>query len=424
MLENILPTIFYVLGYVAIFLFLLKQKYDWSVLYIVLIWICSSLYALIFQAMMSEDMYSNITCLPYVFLLVCFILSLIPICKGTSLIKEEYDIRNLDLYKKIMMFFIVISVLPFIENLIHFVSSYGAADTSSLADMYDDKMSKVGAKITWLSAPGRLFNSIDGIFLQFIMFVPFVLLTQKSNSKVFLILSFLPVSNHIVFQLCESGRGTATQFIMVGCFLLLLFRKAIPQRRLKVLKIGMIVVLSFFIAAMSVLTTARRDAHNRGVDNAVVVGYYLAKSHLDFNEKLWYIKKHTEGDNAFGFVKGMLGFYVPANKNEYWTYSKIGVIPSLFYTYIGDWYMDFGAFVTLLLFIVVCKVCSDYFGKRRKTTSMVKLFMFFILCQVVIMGWSINYFKTPGGFRNLLINIVFILFIQSFSKHARVLYEK
>lgn len=423
MFNTTFPTILYMLGYVAIFIFLLRKKYDVTILFIVSIWIVSSIYALVFQSLMPQYVYNNITYLPYAFLLLCFGLTLIPVCKGLHLVRDEYCIANIGLYKKIMLFFIVVSLVPLIENLRYFLTSYGAANTSGLADMYDDKMS-MGLQVTWLSFVGKLGNSLDGIFIQFLMFIPFVFLTQKKISKWMLICSFLPALNHVIFQMCASGRTVVTQFTLIAVFFLFFFRKAIPAPRWRLIRICLIVFFVLFGAALSVLTSARKEAHNRDNETYEVYGYYLAKSHLDFNHNLWYIKKNTEGDNSFGFVKSLLGFDVPENKNDYWTYNKIGVIPSLFYTYIGDWYMDFGPIITLVLFIFVSIFCTAYFSRKCHNVPIIRLFAYYVLCQIIFMGWSFNCFKTPMGFRNLLISMMLIIIVQNFSKHARLMYDK
>lgn len=425
MFSSIFPTICYVLGFVAIFLYMLRKKCDPVALYCVFVWIISSVYALVFQSMMSQWMYFDISFLPYIFLIICFTLTITPVCKGAHFVRNEYLINNIKIYKMIMFFFIIVSIIPFYENLKYVLFSYGAANTNSLADMYDDKMSGGTLNYHWLSYIGRIGNSLDGIFFQFIMFFPFVFFTQKKIKNTFLALSFIPAINHLLFQFCVSGRGTVAQFMLVSIFLLLLFRKSIPPQRLKFIKFFLITLFASFIAALSILTASRKDAHHKDVEDSVVVGYYLAKSHLDFNQSLWHIRKHTEGDNAFMYIKSLAGFDVPMNKNDFWNYNKTGILPYLFYTYIGDWYMDFGALVTLMLFIFVCVFCSFYFGKKNRFIPMSKLFMYYVLCQIVIMGWSINYFKTANGFRNLMISFFLIVFVENFSKQARQMnYDK
>ncbi len=391
-----------------------KKKSHPLVSYIILIWIFSSGLSIYFLCSYPE-LYSNITLLPFVFLHVCFIITLLPIYYNSPYYEEEGPSIDLCTYKNVMKFFIVISIIPFIENSIYVISSYNASDTSSLADTYDEKMYGGGVDLFWLSNVGEIFNSIDGVFLYFIMFMPFVFLTSKSVNKYFILLSFLPVLNHLLFQLGTSGRGTITSFLVVSVFFLILYRKIIPNNRMRMAKILFFSFFFIFILLMSVLTYARRDATNAGADDTFIYGVYLAKSHLDFNESLWHIRMHTEGDNSFGFFKRAIGLNVPIDKNAYWHQGKTGVIPSLFYTYIGDWFMDFGPIITLLLFVIFASGANRFFS-RKHSNRMLKHFLFFVYGYILCMGWSINLFKTFGAMRNLIASLILIWIIQKVSE--------
>ena len=351
---------------------------------------------------------------------VCFILSIIPLCKNKGIEIEKTPQVNTDLYDKIIIAFIIVSIVPLYENLRHAISSYTAIDTSILAEVYEDKMYGTGVDVTWLSPIGKIGNSIDGVFIQFLYFTPFFFLTRSNINKYLLIGSFLPLINHVVFQFSVSGRTTPTMFVLNSIFLTILFRKFIPHKRMTFFGICATIVASSVFFAMFILTSARHEATNKDVDEAIVVGYYVAKGHVDFCEDLWNIKKHTEGDNSFGLAKKILLLPTPKNPVDYWTKNKTGVAPNLFYTYIGDWFMDFGGIITLLLFILVCVCSSIFFIHIRKRTTLVNIFFMFLYCEVLIMGWAYNVFKTTNSMTNLLFSIAMIYIINSRTKIKQI----
>ena len=372
MLEYLYPTFIYFLAFVALFGWLYVKKYSSVPLYIVGIWCVSSFFAILFQ-LAFDVKYEKLSILPYVFLFICFCISLFPIVKCQKRMENSLPCVTFGLFDKIIWVFILLSLIPFYENLRYVISSYGAIDTSGLADMYNDKMYGDGIKVTWLSSLGMIGNSLDGVFIQLLVFIPFYFLTRKKINKYLLLFSFLPVLNHVLFQLASSGRGFATQFFLDAVFLILLFRKQIPSTRFKKLKLVSLVVIPCFFLLLSILTLARGNSSNKGVETSITVGYYVAKSHLDFNESLWNIRKHTEGDNSFGFVKDLIGLDVPKDKNAYWNYSKTGIIPSLFYTYIGDWYMDFGPLITIVLFLIWSFVFLKIFVRTKGSESLLPI---------------------------------------------------
>lgn len=423
MLEYLYPTFIYFLAFVALFWLLYVKKFSLVPLYIVGIWCVSSFFAILFQ-LAFDVKYEKLSILPYVFLFICFCISLFPIVKCQKRMENAIPCVTFGLFDKIIWVFILLSLIPFYENLRYVISSYGAIDTSGLADMYNDKMYGDGIKVTWLSSLGMIGNSLDGVFIQLLVFIPFYFLTRKKINKYLLLFSFLPVLNHVLFQLASSGRGFATQFFLDAVFLILLFRKQIPSTRFKKLKLVSLVVIPCFFLLLSILTLARGNSSNKGVETSITVGYYVAKSHLDFNESLWNIREHTEGDNSFGFVKDLIGLDVPKDKNAYWNYSKTGIIPSLFYTYIGDWYMDFGPFFTIVLLLIWSFVFSIIFIREKRTASLLPFFLYFVFCEILINGWTINIFKTSGSFRNLLLSIVLLFIIQKLSKKGNICVRK
>lgn len=416
-LNKVFPTILYFCGFCGILTYLFRKHKDAVLKYTVGIWCISSLFAIIYQ-WADPFHYNNLSIIPYIFLLVCFFISLFPLINRNDLAIATLPNANFKILKITIDFFTLVSIVPFIENLLHFISTYGASDTSSLADIYEEKMYGSGLKVNWLSSIGKIGNTLDGLFKDFLMFIPFYILAYKKSSKKLIVASFIPIGNHILFQLNASGRTLITNFILIGIFYILLYRKLISNHRMLVVKKTAVIVVSAALVSMSLLTLSRHEATNKDTPVPVVVGYYVAKSHVDFNENVWYMQKHMEGDNSFGLLKSMIGLPTPKNKNLYWTEARTGIKPNLFYTYIGDWVVDFGAGVTFVLFILVSCFANRYFHGISRTKSFVKLFLFSSYCQVIINGWTYNCYKTPNSLSNFFISLILMLAIQIIA-HSR-----
>ena len=410
MLQNELtPTVFYASLFVTLFIWMIIARKNAISKFIVGIWVFSTIAAIIFQMLMP--FYSKIQYGPYIFLFVCFFVSLQPLSSCDKMVERFNFKQNNKIIKAVMWGFVIISIIPLFENLNQVLVSTTASNGSAIADMYNSKMYGGGFKVTWLSSLGMFFNSIDGVFIQFLFFVPFYLLTQTDVNRFLSVFMFLPLANHLLFQIAASGRGTAVLFIMNSIFFILLFRKSIPEKKLKIVKIVGLSLFILLLSVLSVITFARKDATNAEDDTSVFIGYYIAKSHLDFNEKLWHIPVYTEGDNTLAFFKDVVGldtFKSFLKKEAYWG-PQIGIPPGNFYTYIGDCFMDFGPTITLVLFFATALIANSYFKSKRKVTLM-RLFMLFAYSQVIIMGWSINYFKPYDATRNLILSSV-LLFV-------------
>ncbi len=416
-IEILVPTILYAMSYVLLLCYLAKTRANYVAIYIVSIWVVSSFFAIFFQATVHTLYGDSISYLPYAFMMVCFLITIMPIIKFGNIADHNKNDITPDILIKVMWFFIIISIIPFIENLRQVVLYTSATNGDAIADMYDSKMYGGGFKITWLSSVGMLFNSIDGIFLTFLFFTPFYLLTQPNLNKVFSVLMFLPVGTHLLFQIACSGRGTVVMFILVSLFFLLLFKNRIPQKRLRMVKVGGLSIIGLLVSAMLIITFARKEATNAGDETSVFLGYYIAKSHLDFNSNLWNIPVYMEGDNTLSFFKDLIGletFSSFLKKEAFWG-RRIGVPPGYFYTYIGDTFMDFGPLLTIIIFSI-CSVCACRFFSSNRGMPVLRLFFFYAYSEIILMGWSINYFKTFDGTRNLLISAIFLAIIIKLSK--------
>ena len=155
-----------------IYLIIYKREYG-KFIYIIFIWTLSSIASIVYYSALPYN-YANIELIPYVFLIICLLLSFYPFCTCDDSIKQ-ISIGNKWLFDKIILAIGIISILPFIENLIHVISTYGADNTNTLADVYSDKMSgdfNRAEYINWFSLPGRICNSINlkfqycSLFLQ------------------------------------------------------------------------------------------------------------------------------------------------------------------------------------------------------------------------------------------------------------------
>lgn len=417
MVAEFFSTVLYVVGFLFLFIWLVWKKKSLLSKYIVLIWLVSSIFALLYQINVPF-FYSKLEILPYIYLFFCFFIMVWPLF-DLRIDKRELQGLNLKYYRYVMFVFVVVSIIPFIENLLYVLQTFNN-DSSSLADMYDNKMEESGNGVnlsSWLSPLGRLGNSIDGVFFDFLFFSFFYLLTQNI-SKINIILFFLPVANHLLFQLAMAGRTTVAIFVLISFFFIIIFYNKIYRRQLRFVKrIGMI-ILSLSILGLSVISFSRKEAHNSNDDNLVFFGAYLGKGHLDFNKQMWHIKKNTEGDNCFSFVKKCIGlntFTDYKERRQYWSESKIGVPPYIFYTFVGDLFMDFHIFA--FIFILLLSLFFYKAAKANKQCSILFVFFVYVYAKILIQGWAYLGFKTYGATVNLLLSFILLFVLTKFNQN-------
>ncbi len=252
-------------------------------------------------------------------------------------------------------------MLPFLENLVHIISTYGATNTDSLADVYSDKMSgdfDRSKYIDWFSFVGRIGNSINLKFQYCSLFLFFLYLCIPGKKKLYTFLLLLSVTNPVLYQLGMSGRSTLVFTFLRAVLLFLIFRSFLDGKlKRMIIKYGLI-TLAAGVLLLSIITLARyrTNAGANSISLMAWVSLYIGEGSLNFNNNMWYTNALTEGDNCFSFFKSLLGietFTDYLERRAYWG-PRTGVDPVRFYTFVGDIYSDFSYFVLpLLLFIGV-----------------------------------------------------------------------
>lgn len=360
----------------------------------------------------------NLTLSPFIFFHVCFAISIAPIIKFKESSLAKIRVANPSYLYILFLLFSIVAVVPFVENIIHVISIYGE-ESAVLSEIYDEKM-EVGfdaAKtVYWLSTIGKIGNSVTGKFSLLLPFLLFYYLTFKKINTILLIGLILAAVNPLLFQLSIAGRGSLSFFILDVIFLYFLFRKKIPIERAKKIKLyGFVGILSA-ILLLSIITIVRKEGTGATFSNLQMVGFYLGKPHLSFNNDMWNIKQLTQGDNSFSFIKSILGIDTFTDfmaRREFWNESKIGILPHIFYTYIGDIFMDFGAFGTLLLTLFVAFIIRNL-TISPYSISLTRLFIFYLYYTIILHGWSILYLKTYGHTLNALLCILVVAILSSF----------
>ena len=423
-------VIYYAVFFVILLVFSLTYKAKNNLLpYLVLVWAISAIFAVVMHWLLPDNE-PNITLLPFLFLQVCFLISIYPIANFNSRCLTNIRVANPLLLKYLIIFFAVIAIVPFFENLIHVLTVY-RGDTNQLSDIYNDKM-EVGFDkekvVNWLSFPGIIGNSVTSKFYFLLPFLLFYYLACKKINKYLMVGLLMAVANPLLFQLSMSGRGNLSYFILDAVFLFLLFRKKIPAKRYKKILISGVVLVFFAVIGLTILSMARKEGSGAEFSDIEMAGFYLGKSHLSFNNDMWHIKQLTEGDNSFSFFKYITGFHTFTDyleRRTFWNESKIGIPPHIFYTYIGDWFMDLGLIGTFILTLIVA-----WFVKRitcrKYNISLTSLFLFYLYYVIILHGWSYYTFKVFGLTLNSILCLLILFLISSYKNknYEHKLYSK
>jgi oligosaccharide repeat unit polymerase len=347
------------------------------------------------------------------------VISIIPFWKINTEELSMIRLRNKKLFVDLILFLGIISLFPFIENLTHLLISLSDSGSNDIYDLYLNKQSgdfNTRELIFWLDPISIWLNTIT-LKLQPIslLFLFYYLTFERINKYILIGLTMLAL-NPIVFGMSMAGRGAASYFILSFIFLMILFKGRILSKRYSVLLKTSVIFLSISIIGIVVITLVRFNESTAYGNVFEWISLYLGEGSVNFCNTMWEIKVNTEGDNSFSFLKSFLGFDGITDlfeKEAYWNESRTGVSPVRFYTFIGDIFSDLGGWASILYFSFISFGILKLF-KNRKNISFVKLFIYVVIFQMILFGFTIYPYKIYSISMNIFI-CLFLAFLLDFN---------
>lgn len=104
--------------------------------------------------------------------------------------------------------------------------------------------------------------------------------------------------------------------------------------------------------------------------------------------------------------------------------NKAKVIRNVLWALLGKFTNMFGMLFVGILVAIWSFVSLKIFTRVKTSATLLPFFMYFVYCQILINGWSMNIFKTSGSFRNLLFSIFLLIIIQKLSKKGDICVRK
>jgi oligosaccharide repeat unit polymerase len=374
------------------------------------VWAVSSIFSLIFY-LLDPVRHPNITLIPYLFLQVCFFISIYPIRKFKNESINKIKVTSPLLLVYFCVFLSIISILPFFENVIHFFSVYIDESGVGLVGIYEDKMDNTIDKhkmITWFSPVGKICHNFVGSFSPLSIFLLFYFFTKPRINKWLLMGLTVSSIEPVLYSLNMSGRGGCTFFIFKAIFLYFLFYEKFSVNARKIIMLSGVGLILLLIIPLIILSQTRFE--NSSSTGFYITSLYLGEGTVNFSNLMWNdIREYTQGDNSFCYFKSILGFdtfkdYL--DRRDFWNESKLGIPVHIFYTYIGDWFMDFGAIGTLMLTIFLSLIVWKIISIKNKI-SLLGLYIFYVYSSVIFEGFTIypllNYYIAKHILRGAIV---------------------
>ncbi len=331
--------------------------------YLLLVWACSAFLG--FYLMWGNLQGYKLALWPFLYLFVVFLLFIHPF-KSFNVRINSLSIADSKWLELIAWIYVVTGILTIIFTLPTAIANYASADWDALKDeIYLDE----DLVVVYHNAFEKLVMNIRSYIETFAIVYAFYLLTkQKSNKLLCVLILITYFGNTFVGSVLEAGRGRIARILLDTGLLYIVFRPYIEKRTKKILKLSFLMLLAFVSTYLIAVTVSR---FGEGSDGGASVIDYLGHSTLNFNFGIaQHIQNYAGGKRFFSWFYDLVGL------DSYYGDLRHRAGHG-FVTFIGNFYMDFGAFGTLLLSFIMLPIISYFTSKKSYHFSDLVVIVFF-----------------------------------------------
>lgn len=309
--------------------------------------------------------YPNTTLLPYLYMFICLLLFLSPY-RGIKIGKQLNVVYNKPV-KVLTWIYILSGFIAIWYTLPDAVELIRSGEWGMLRHMlYADEDSIE----LYHSLPEKLTKNVHSYLEPFGIVMCFYLLSQKQKKPFIIICAFVSYLGYAFLSATLiASRGMVINFMLKLTLTFLIFKDVISPKVKRIVIICVVLLsipLTAYIIAVSVSRFGEEGASSSAFD-------YLGHSMLNFNQGVM----GTMHDYAFG--KYFLSFVIDLiGGNSSIDLKALGYTGGTgFYTFIGDFYIDFGPIGTLLFALAVSIFLRHFTSKTRKNLSDLVFVVFF-----------------------------------------------
>lgn len=304
----------------------------------------------------------------------------------------------------ISSFIIFITILPIIMNTGNLLSSdSGALDKRAFqqenyAIIFSNKAS-VYAYHFW--------SSLKDVMLCFSFY-----LLSKKNNKIALLLLFCSGILSILWGVANANRQQEICSAISLFLTYLLFRNTLSERTNKIIKSTGIVLFSALILVVLAISMLRFGNERSFLFYELF--RYFGEAPLNFSSILFeHQKSRMWGACSFPYLLG-----VTMDMRRSLMSSSVGIVSYIFYSFIGNFVIDFGKIITFLMgvFVFLCSFVSKVFKSHAARASLGKIILLQLWANMCFQG--VFFFSYLLSYTSILASLFFWLILKIRFKKA------
>ena len=362
--------------------------------------------------------YEPLRLFPFLYLFGMILLALWPVLRFdtnriTSIEQPNMQILNATAY--LIIFFSLLYIpylfgLLFSGNISQLFSNSEAGSEMYLESMMEAENSGSGIN----NLPSIVVNAFSDISILLL----FYYLSLEKKNKVIICGLLISIFLYVLTPIFSGQRGNviiALLTIVVAYFLMRTYYSARIRRRLDAIGLGLLICVSLPLIAITISRFSWRDG---GAIGSVV--YYTGQAPLNFNNYGLDAGGIRYGDRTFNLAKRLVDPTTPKNYVERRDkYFNLKMDDYIFYTFVGDFTLDFGPYIAPLIFILFTMLVLKYTKPKENQIAFHQLLLIYLVACICMHGsfYLFAYADTAG----LRVVALFILyFLLKYSSNQSV----
>lgn len=288
-------------------------------------------------------------------------------------------------------------------------------DSSNAIDAYIDT-TEANMKRKALSGSFNILGFIVTTGMSFSMLFFFLYLLYPNKSTKIIIGLIIAVMANPVMSVASGSREKVITTFIVFYFLFILLRPLISQKIRKVIFITSLSLFGLLIFFFIIISFARAREDIDGT----LLGFesYFGMSFLHFNQKCFFADGTREGNFVSPLLNVILGGQTYSQEALRAKYASLGVDNGIFYTFVGDFVLDYGPIIAFIILFICARSCRKIY-KIKYVWSAGQIVLCYTLLKL-LSGFYLHQFSGIGG--NLLLIELFILYkLFSYKKHKNLI---
>jgi oligosaccharide repeat unit polymerase len=343
----------------------------------------------------ASHSYTNLSLIGFIYLFGLIIVCLLPILKQNMSAVRFIRTYEVSEFLTVCSFiFVFASIIPFFQLVSKI--SFGSIGLS-LGKMYEANEDTANLLF---SGAGKISFAVIRRFTDVILVLwGYQLTLQKKNYFLLFGLS-ISLLTFLLFGFLSGSRG-GILFNIVGVFSVFLILKNVFDKR--IIKhitrwglISMIGVASLFI----LISTSRFDyalSESGDSESSLLrwISQYLGEGMMRFNHTIWNLNTYMNGVQNFNYFLDLFGLVSFSNYDNLINYygMKLQTPVDVFYTFIGDFVIDFGILGALIFCLIIYWLLKKTMNFRKGAIEIWQLIILVQFCHLFFFGFASNVYR-------------------------------